>query len=245
MYVLRLDVLANYRKILFFGSGATLFLGFLGTLYAMERDSFDFHDMWFGLVFLIGGTLFTGASFAELNDERARTQYLNLPASSLEKFISKWLITAPIFVIVAILFYWLFTVLLAAFTNYWFDFSFPAFQPFNTLNWLLIRIYLVGQTVFLVGAIYFRGFDAAKTVLLLVLVGMLLWLVGGATFRIAFWEVFDGLVSIRPDVMNVMNDDYKDFITNDVWPLLQKIFWFGVAPLFLVVGYFKIKETEV
>ncbi len=94
-----------------------------------------------------------------------RYQYLMLPCSNIERFLSRYLLTGPLYLLYVILAFsgidWLGNQL----TAWWIGARQPLFSPFTALSLLLIRIYLLAHIVMLTGAICFRSHALIKTAL--------------------------------------------------------------------------------
>ena len=89
--------------------------------------------------------------------------YLAMPASIFEKFSLKLLITTVGYVIGVTLLYWLFAEVMDLISQRYFNFSFSTFNPFNDFYLFMIKLYLVIQSVFILGAATFNRFSFFKT----------------------------------------------------------------------------------
>ena len=241
--LIRMEGANNYRWILFVSLGVFVFLTIIALVMASDHDFRDFHKIWFAIVVLGGGFLFTSVCCSELDTKPSRMNYLMVPASGFEKFLVKLLLSGPVYLIGVITIYWIFTKLVSALSGYYFNFQFDSFAPFSEFGWLIIKLYLVLQSVFLVGAIAFNRFSVVKTILSLNVLSIILGIIGFIFFRIIFWKYFNGFFSVDGGVPPP-DENFINFVEYSLWPAIQKIFWFGLAPLLWVVGYFKIKERE-
>ncbi|MCC5912769.1 MAG: hypothetical protein JJU46_00210 [Balneolaceae bacterium] len=134
------------------------------------------------LLFGIAGLLFTSSIFDELHKPETAHLSLMLPATSLEKLFSAWLVTAIGFtVIYMVSFFLLFTGLqLVTILFNAGGVGFQFFNPFDpdTLN--SISSYLYFQSFFLLGAVVFKKHNFLKTLLawvlflILMMIGMFL-----------------------------------------------------------------------
>ena len=168
-----------------------------------------------------------------------------IPASVFEKFTMKLLMTTVVWTTGITLLYWLFANVTGYFANYYFGYSFIPFDPFENPNWLIIKLYLVIQSVFILGAAYFNRFTFFKTSFSVVILALGIAFLTLLFFRIIFASYFDSLFEPMENIMMVPNQAFQDFAQYTLWPLVQNVFWYVLAPLLWVVAYFKLKEREV
>ncbi len=148
------------------------------------------NPVFFGIYLLGGGLLFTSLGFQDMHHPLERYQYLMLPCSNIERFLSRYLLTGPLYLLYVILAFsgidWLGNQL----TAWWIGARQPLFSPFTALSLLLIRIYLLAHIVMLTGAICFRSHALIKTALslLLLLVGFVAAMY--VLLRIFYWDAF-------------------------------------------------------
>ena len=99
-------------------------------------------------------------------------------------------------------------------------------------------IYVVTQSVFFLGALYFRKNNLLKTLLSVFVIQ--------AIFSIVM--VFAGWLILGE--FNQLNEenipaDTMYFFTVNIPEIARTVFWVVTAPFFLIVSYFKFKEREV
>lgn len=218
-----------------------------GAINTTKHQLHEFHYIWFGIVLLGGGAFFTSLSFMHFSTKTSRLFYLNLPASNLEKYLAKWLITAVLYPLAIwalyIVFSWLANKINIQYTK---GTPFVQLPAFGEITWLLIRIYLVVQTLFLTGAVIFHRYAIFKTAFSLMLVVVFLMFFIYLCAQIIFPEMFEGLVaSESPNRVYNITDTFKDFVNNRLQNILEYVFWLALAPIMLVIGFFKLTEKEV
>lgn len=218
-----------------------------GTFTTEKQQLEEFHYIWFGIILLGGGAFFTSLAFVHFAAKTSRLFYLNLPASNLEKYTAKWIITGLIYPLaiwlIYILFSWLANKINIQYTE---GTPFAPLPAFGETTWLFIRIYLVSQTVFLAGAVIFHRYAIFKTAFSLMLLQFLLMLFVYLCARIIFPEMFDGWVAPEPpNRVYQITDTFKDFVNNRLEHILEYVFWLALAPIMLVIGFFKLTEKEV
>jgi hypothetical protein len=244
MHLFREETFSGHRMTLIVASVVFVFLAINAAIMAEGQDFVNFHQVWYSMILLGSGFYFTSNSFNELNQKEQRMQYLSLPSSIFEKLTMKLLITSLGYVILFTALYWVFAQVADVIAAY-FNYSFLPFNPVAPFYLFMIKLYLVIQSIFILGAIAFNRFAFFKTLfalfLLVLVFGVIMWII----FRILFAEYFDGVFTPVDNVQVIPGKNFQNFIEFTAWPVLQHIFWFVLAPLFWVVAYFKLKEREV
>ena len=239
-YLMGLGVVFGGLFIIWWVNGA-------GILNTEQQQLKDFHYVWFGIILLAGGAFFTSLAFTHFGDNTSRLFYLNLPASNLEKFTAKWIITAVLYPLAIWLLYlgfsWLANSINLQYTN---GTPFRQLPAFGETTWLMIRAYLVGQSVFLTGAVIFHRYAIFKTGISLMLVQIFLLFFLYLCARIILPEMFEGWTAAgSPDRVYHISDTFKDFVDHRLGGIMEYIFWLALAPIMLVIGFFKLIEKEV
>ncbi|GEM_PF-5793302 len=111
---------------------------------------------------------------------------------------------------------------------------------------------LAAQTIFLLGAVYFRKFAIFKTVLSATLIGLCLIIISAIVFRLVMFDLFDGLLTFRPEMMvdgKMMpvepSRGFQNFMERNAENYSKLVGLWIIPAVLLVVGYFKLKETEL
>lgn len=201
--------------------------------------------MMFPTVIFWGGLIFTSVIFYEFNDKTGTHHYLSLPASTFEKFLSKWLITAIFFPIVATLLFWVYTKIGDAI--YFNHVKRSGYVPWKLTDWwslFFLKIYIVYQSTFLIGAIVFQKYTFFKTSIVHWIVGIVSTIIGAILFRIIFADMFDGLFSPKEYLDMQTSEEVIHFMENKILSILEFALWFLVPPIMWAVGFFKLKEKE-
>ncbi len=220
--------------------------------FGSNDDRDVFHTSQFLPWLFLGGFIVTSLAFYEFIKPTERQFYLQLPASNLEKFISRWLLTSIVYTIGLIIYYWLFSLFANWLGATFFDHKFAAFTPFHGNNIIGIKVYLAAQTIFLAGAAAFKRFAFFKTLFAAIIIAAIVGLIGLTSFRIIFADLFEGLYRLRPEMMidgkMVPVEPSRKFVAmaKEFVPKYAKFMGFIVAPIvMLFIGYFKLKETEL
>ena len=223
-------------------SGILMFIFYL-IAYFQKTCDYNSQVHLFFTVFFIAGYIFSSRSFNELGDYRTGYMYLTLPVSNLERLLVGWLNSSLVYAVIGVItFFVISTVanMLAAvssgFTFEWFGLDFYSKIVLPTL------IYLVTQTVFVMGAAFFKKNPFLKTLLAIFIISVALNII--TTFL-----GFAIIGEFNPHNMNINDNnfpiEFKMFI-EDTFPVFFKIlFWYITVPFFLLVSYFRLKETEI
>lgn len=200
------------------------------------------------IIMFILGTVFTSASFNELNDKSRAHHYLSVPASTLEKLLSKWLITGLLFVIAFNVFYFIYSLISNIVIQGFFDMSAGVWNPFEQrveldgwTPWFFSQLYLTLHTVYLAGAVYFRKFSYFKTVIAQAFISLTVLGLIAAVSSLMFMGIWgeDGIVSMQVD------DQFNEIIDSVIPNLAKILIWFIFPLWMLVYSFYKLKETEV
>ncbi|MEO6186969.1 MAG: hypothetical protein ABIP38_02515 [Steroidobacteraceae bacterium] len=148
------------------------------------------HEVLFG-IFLVGaGLIVTSMAFQDMHHPLERYQYLMLPCSNVERILSRYLLTGPLFILYAVVAFsgmdWLGNLL----TDAWKGAREPLFSPFSVSAVVLLRVYLGVHIVMLTGAICFRSYALIKTALSVILLLVGLAATSYVATRIFYWDAF-------------------------------------------------------
>lgn len=186
-------------------------------------------SFYFFLLYVIG-FIATGSVFNELHDRQKAYKYLLLPASSLEKFLAKWLLTAIIYPL-ALLFLLYSLSLLNFILNTLLGLPGPSYTYMTIFNgdlWLGICKYIILQAVVLLGAVSFKKYALLKTALVVISFFMLI----GALFWVLTWFFMPHFALDESLVRASLQG----------WHF---IFWVLLAPFCWYVTYLKLAEYEL
>jgi hypothetical protein len=185
-------------------------------------------------IFTLWGLLLTSDIFQELHSPSTAYQSLTLPATSTEKFISSWVLTMPIFLVVTISTIFLIGIL-SSISVMIFDSSFSGFHIYNpfeesTVNFVLN--YLFYNSLFLLGAIYFKKNNFLKTItafITIMISFLFLWAILGWLYMSLF-----GL------------DQFSfEYITSDHGDLFGSLYRWVITPTALLLTYLLLKRRQV
>jgi hypothetical protein len=208
-------------------------------------DLADFHPSLFLNVLLIGGLVVSSVAFSQMHEPTKGMHYVMLPGSTIEKYLARLLLTSVGWTVLAIVVYTASTLVAAAVAMPIFGETPGVFLPLGVDIWRGIAIYLVTQSIFLFGSIYFKKVAFLKTTLSLWLIAFVLGLVYATAARIAFADAFVGFLEAEDfESVYQVNANLESLV--DTLSVVGRILWWTVTPLFFwIVGVLRLKETEV
>ncbi len=190
-------------------------------------------------IIFIGGFIITSMAYNEIHTPARSQFYLTLPATTAEKLFSHWLITSILFVLISNVLLSLVLLLANAIGYVAWAVPINMFNPFTQANLQLMAIYVVVQSIFFLGALYFRKNNFLKTILSVFVIAMALNLIAILFAWLLFGQTsFDGnFHSINPEM--------GSYFEITLPKIMKTIFYIVLVPFCLVVSYFKLKEREV
>ncbi len=193
-------------------------------------------------IMFIGGYIFTSNIFSELDYPRRAHHYLTLPVSVTERLGSAWIVTGILYPLLAFLSIGLIVFVANLIMNFAFDLQ-PFQGVFSQTGLNAIRTYLVTQSVFLLGAAYFRKNNFLKTLLAMFVVGMVLAVITGLFgWMLLSPYVPGGEFSIGPGNLSA---GMESLFMNTIPATARILFNYLAVPFFLAVTWFTLKEREV
>jgi hypothetical protein len=113
-------------------------------------------------IFKYSGYALTSTMFYELNSSGSAPFIYTLPAKTSEKLFSAWLFSFVGYTTVGLTALYLFSLIIGMDANW----------IFSKENFVQIQIYTIGQSVYFLGAVYFRNNNFLSTFLALLIVGI-------------------------------------------------------------------------
>ena len=232
--------------------GGLLFLINIPELILSGQYNYDRFLLLGYFAFFTGGFLLSGGAFAEVNKPGKSILFMTVPSSSFEKFLAAWLTTSPLFIIAAMFSMSLISVIASLLGAIIHGASWQVFNPFEFSNIRIAGIYMVLQTIFLAGSVYFNSNHFLKTLFSVILFMIFLNLWSSLIFY-AFlepiwpvdmdfklhWDSDEGLKAADVPITG-----YETLV--DIFQSGYKILFWGIAgPFFLLFSYFRLKEQEV
>lgn len=217
--------------------GFLFFMGMLLECMVEKIKVFESHPLNYAFSLMVGGFILSSLAFNDLSNTLKRYQYLTLPASTLEKFISMWLLTSVGWIIFFTFAYTVYTLIANAIGTALFShITFPTFDPFSEFATDVIKYYFVLQGIFLVGAAHCKGYVFPKTLFTLVIfsviIGILAYFIMRGSFLVEH-ECGAGECEVLDQIKG-----------HQASLFLQGLFWWVLAPLCWVITYIGLREQE-
>ncbi len=196
----------------------------------------DLHSMFLSIT-LIGGVIVGSASFGELSKRHTRINYLNLPASSVEKVLSKAITYLLLFPISVYLLFLFLSMIISGINATFLEID--SNGKFELEPIYMIAIILFTISIFFYGSVRFNTYAFPKTLLMALSV---LFILGGIGFLTAY--------AIYPELRAVVAGDAPDMVFDggnleEHWVIDSiKALYFLSPLLFVTLSIFCLKEKE-
>jgi hypothetical protein len=166
-FVLRSDLMRTYRSALLISGTAALVALVVSLFGAYDGDvggGATFYRIFFIAALFAWGTIATSVCFNDMHGRATNTAFLLLPASALEKTVSRLLIHTVGLVAYLLLLTTLLSWVLEGINTLWIGERRAFFSPLDEVGWMLLPHFLVAQALFFLGAAWFRKVQFVKTV---------------------------------------------------------------------------------
>jgi hypothetical protein len=222
----------------------------LGTSLGSSRSgSWNYHYNLYNSLLFLGGFIVTSLAFREVRQNGGGILYLTLPASSLEKYASKLIATSVGYALGSAVFTTAVAAASEGINRLIFGFGNAFFNPFDTGVLEILGYYLVAQSVFLLGSIWWRKIAFLKTILTLQAVAVGVAVLVYVVARIVFGWSGTGLHDDWTDIpawarlMHQTELGYGPLI--EVARVLRVVFLAGTAPVCWLLGWLRLRDIEV
>lgn len=242
------DLLQGYKTLLITLAatiGATFFLLLVSS---PGEASSEVHMGLFIPMLWAGGLIFTSMVFKEAHSINLIHGWLMTPASRLEKYLQKLLLTTIFFIIALLVSFFTASALNSLVYILFFSQRPPLFNPFQSWVWINIGHYLIVQSIFFLGAVWFRKFNFVKTILTLNVLQIAFTIVIGLIAGLVYWtpirEASHGNGYFFMEAGQILTMKFSQ--VNPKLITTAKIIYFGLlAPFFWFVSWLRMKEIEV
>ncbi|MDC7239205.1 MAG: hypothetical protein PQJ50_02470 [Spirochaetales bacterium] len=248
----RKDLLQGYKTLIITAAavlGASFIILFIST--AGGRYGGGAGSAATGLFFPLlwgGGLIFTSMVFKEAHSANRIHYWLMTPASRLEKFLEKLLLSTVFYVLALMVVFFAATGLNSLVFRIFFDYSPGVFNPFTRYVWINVGNYMIVQSIFFLGAIWFRKYNFIKTVLTINVLQLALTIIlGGLGYLIFRAPIREAMLGNSVYFMNAGQILTQNFIRmNSTLVVLLKILYFGLlAPFFWFLSWMRMREVEI
>jgi hypothetical protein len=235
-FVLRNDLMRTYRSaVLISGTAAlvALVVSLSGGYDGEVGQGPLFYRVFFAVALFTSGTIATSVCFGDLHGRATNTAFLLLPASALEKTVSRLLLYTVGLIAYLLLFTTLLSWVLEGINTLWIGDRRGFFSPLDELSWPLLPHFLVAQALFFLGAAWFRKVWWIKTVA--AVIGIVIGL--GAIAAGLGWMV---------GPMQCLNADCYQFPLFDWLSDAASVAYFYLLPPFCwFVAWLRVGEAQV
>ncbi len=218
-----------------------------------------FHVSFYIQLLFIGGFISTSFAFREVRQNGAGIFYITLPASQFEKFASKLLVTSVGYALGSLVFYTATAAASEGINHLIFGAGNGFFNPFGLTVLRAVGIYLLAQSIFLLGSIWFKKLAFVRTVLWLSLFAFAAVLVAAVAARIILADhfVMSAAQAGSAKVGGLTLNWSKDFLMSAFGPgspgypgllvfkTIAQVLLVALAPVCWLATYFRLRETEV
>ena len=248
--LLRRDFSSGYKSVFIAMAAVGGFAILVTIVSAFGRDLGPIHKTMYYMLLFLGGYIVTSFAFKELHLDGQSVFYLTLPGSSLEKFLSKLLVSSVGYASGSLFFYTAVSSAAEGINRLIFGYGHPFFNPFERATMIAVAMYLVTQAVFLVGSVYFRKLAFIKTNLYIWLFGIILVILVAVFGWLIFRDYAIGKrIELDPYFQQLGESGEMQAV---LLPLAEKfgqvakvLFWAVMAPVCWVISYLRLRETEV
>ena len=248
--LLRRDFSSGYKSVIIAMAAVGGFVILLSVVSVVGRELGSMHQTLYYPLLFLGGYIVTSLVFKELHLNGQSVFYLTLPGSSLEKFLSKLLVSSVGFAFGSLFFYTAVTSAAEGINRLIFGYGHPFFNPFDRTTMIAVAVYLVTQAVFLVGSVYFRKLAFIKTNLYIWLFGLVVVILVAVTGWLIFRDYAIGnRLDLDPYFQRLGDSGQLQMVLG---PMAEKfarvakvLFWGITAPVCWLISYLRLRETEV
>ncbi|MBI9109196.1 MAG: hypothetical protein JEZ04_20795 [Spirochaetales bacterium] len=229
------------------------FCGFylLGVVIGAKTGGLDssLHYSNFGSILFLFGFIFTSTAFREAHKKLLNHDYLMLPASTLEKFVAKLMFSSVGFAVASVLVYWVFSLIGKLVVEVFLGAYYPDFFIFDKIIWQMIGHYFILQSIFMLGAVWFRKGNFIRTIISLILFSIILSvlssLVAWLVFNDYFWTFVRGDFNFNIDFSSGFDMQRLEVLGGGVLTLFKIIYFGLLAPVCWFGSWLKLRELEV
>lgn len=219
-------------------TGSAVFFGILTVLWILPlfNDTHPWHNYHAAtliptalFLFQLGGFIMTSRIFSELHSPSTAFLQLTLPATTLEKLICAWIITALLYVFTFLITIFVFLNTIQIVTGLFNGQDAPLIwsQLFTAQTFQSLSLYFVYHAAFLLGAVVFKTNHFIKTGLALILTGIIAMISIGLFY----------LIFLSEGVSNL----YIYFDEHPFYPLAQ----LGIGLFLLLAAYLRLRNKQI
>jgi hypothetical protein len=227
-----------------------------GALTPMEYGVAGVHPRVYAsypIVVLIYCVVVTAFIFYDLNTTDREIDYLMLPSSALEKYLTKFLLTTVGFFLLATLALAVNKLQVNILNGGRYDAEYRLIdQP---TEWQYLLLYFIAHSVFFFGSVYFRKMELAKVILTIISLMTILYFFTQFLREIGLVDLmnlkeylaigYGGFNDKQNQVPTIQSIAKLKSVYKEVESISKWVFSYLVPPLFWVLGFIRLREIEV
>jgi hypothetical protein len=190
---------------------------------------------------LVWGATVASRAFRELHDRTRNESFLLLPASALEKTLARLLLITVGFFVYLLVFATAVSLLSETLNLLAFGERNEFFQPFDRRIGLLIGHYIVLQSLFFLGAAWFRRAHFWKTALAIIAILFAYFALAAVLGFLLFRSYVDGYGMTFDGGVFLASIPLLDFGANAA----KFAYYFVLPPFCWFVAWLRVRETQV
>ena len=190
-YLLRGDLITGYRSLLISSAALAGVILVVAMIAPSDYPEFsNFHRDVFTIALFTWGIIASSRAFMPLHDKTRNEAYLLLPVTALEKTLARLLTVTVGMVTYLLVLGTVVSVIVESLNPLFFDHRRAFFDPFDPIVWDRISLYIVIQSLYFLGAAWFRRAHFVKTTLAITLAFIVLAVLALITARIVFADIW-------------------------------------------------------
>lgn len=186
-------------------------------------------------LYSLGGLILTSMIFNEIHTSTKAFQFLTLPSTTLEKLSAAWFTSSIVYTVISMISIVVLSILIELIkgvnTGIWTPFH--IFNPFTSDVFSAILSFLFYQSIFLLGAVYFKKNNFIKTFLVIVV------FVLGIIFVLNIALLIFGLSQNQEFFMNIQFDAQR-WLTP-----VKYLLGVGLTLFFFWLSFLQLKNKQV
>ena len=248
--LLRNELWGNYKTLIISAGAIAGLLLIINVASVGSAGRWNFHEVFFPVTYLITGMIATSMTFSYMHSKEKGYSYLLMPASHLEKSITKIVITTVGYTVIIVVGYFLFSLAASGITSLFFGRAHGVFNPFTREVLNYIGMYVVAQSVVLFSASFFRKLSLLKLILSLNGLAIVLAIVAALSIRLMFWKFFGGFgFEVTEEFFHSLSitSGYDNLVGygKALYTGLKIFGCYIMPPFFWFLTYLRIREKEV
>ncbi len=260
------ELAVGYRGILVAAvtaAGAVIVISAISSLLMMAGGApsgtvqGDGYAGFFRLLLYVGGFIITSLAFREVWQPGGGISYLSLPGSTLEKLVVKLLLTSVGFAAGSLIFMSAVGAASEVIDRLVFGVGRGFFNPFTSSVLQAVARYMVIQSFFLLGSIWFKKLAFVKTALTMMVFAICLFILGAIAMRIAIGPhlaamargggpIGGWMLQLNgPGFQNLFTPGSRGYGGAHAFKIAAETLFIALAPASWVAAYFRLGEAEV